>query len=60
MEYERELYQEYEDFIVYDIYKIKNNGDSKIKKFLYRTTEDKLKTKYTKLAHGWKDNLTLK
>ncbi|MEI3507868.1 MAG: hypothetical protein V8R01_01845 [Bacilli bacterium] len=40
---EKELYQEYDNFIVYNIFSIDNNGN---RKFLYRTTEHKMKTKY--------------
>lgn len=42
MEFKKEIYQEYDNYIVYNIYKIV--GDKR--KFLYRTTESKIKDKY--------------
>lgn len=44
----KELYQEYDRYIVYKIYLLK--GDKKI--FLYTTTESKIKTKKDELREG--------
>lgn len=38
----KEKYQEYDRFIVYDIYSVDKNGN---KKFLYRKTESKIRDK---------------
>lgn len=42
MEFKKETYQEYDNYIVYNIYKIVGGK----RKFLYRTTESKIKDKY--------------
>jgi hypothetical protein len=47
MKFEKEIYQEYDYFTVYNVYKIINEENNK-KVFLYRTSISKIKDKYIK------------
>ena len=51
MKFEKEVHQDYENFITYNVYKVideKEKDEKKRRKFLYRTSISKIKDIYSK------------